>query len=205
MNLSGKRRKFICCIIVFLICVLLMPFIIDWLYKVGETSPIIVLPFSPSDMLSYCAATLGIAISLLALFIALSENDPKIKIKPSTFIISGEPSQVGIEIINEGSNELQISDIGLISPKKIKGQRLLYIFGPIEQYPKRIPAFDTIKVGYAPSELHKKITDFKESIEQHQSKMNKVIYYVRLSNGIYIEYKSKCDQIYLKETCVKEN
>lgn len=120
MNTSRKKHIFMYTLICFIVGILLIPFIIGGLYIIGEKYPIIVLPFSPGEMLTYWATAFSLIISLIALFVALSANDPKIKIRRIASQIPDGSIVTGIEIINENEYPLLVSGVGLISPKKLK-------------------------------------------------------------------------------------
>lgn len=199
MNISQKKRAFACAAIIFLLFVLLIPFIVSTLYEIGKTYPTIIWPFSPGEMLTYCVTVLGVAISLCALFVALSANDPKVKIERVVCRSSEGPYKEGISVINESQNEIVISEVGLISPRKINGHRLLMGFGPAGQCPKRIAPFGVERFEYEQSDFAQKIAQFKETLEQRHSPMTEVIYFVKLANGYRIEYKSKSDRAFIKK------
>ncbi|HCS10324.1 MAG TPA: hypothetical protein DIV40_02600 [Clostridiales bacterium] len=193
------RREFILLSIMFIIASILFPFLIFVFYKIGSIYPIITLPYSESEILTYITAVIGIFIGLAALLISLLQNEPKVKISRTRRIFESSLKYTEcVEIRNESAILVTIINVGMISQHKRNKRKLMYTFSPNTiGSPFIIQAYSKQVLSFGPGELHEKITAFKHELIQNGYKANKVIYYVELESGNIIEHESNVDKIYL--------
>ncbi len=105
-----KKKYIILLLSLGAICVLL-PFVVDILFDIGERYPIISTRFSASDILSYSSGVIGIILSLIAIIMSLQTNDINFKIKHAHTINDNNKESIWLEIVNNSVFECQITSV----------------------------------------------------------------------------------------------
>lgn len=112
------KRKYILILLLFLVICVLLPFIIDWAYPTCENLTIFVTPYSESDILGYCSTVLGLLISMIALFFALSSNDLRLRITHATTCSNEGNAAIYLEIHNDSNFDCTVNSVDLCNKKE---------------------------------------------------------------------------------------
>ena len=201
------KKKFIILGIIFVVLILSLPFVIDALYNLGETYPLIVLSFTRAEMLSYISSILGLLIALLAIIISILQGQPKIEItKEIALIQDSDFNSLGntfytISVRNKSAIEVEIKNIGLISKNKLKGRKdcLIYIFNPLKHnLPRTLKGYSKETIVFDTEPLDDKLIEWGKNLKKQNLSL-KTIYFVELSNGEYIKKRYKSDDLFLKQ------
>lgn len=209
--MTKKKLKLIILTAIFILALIVLPFVVANSYKLGETITIISLPFSKGEILSYITAAMGVSISIVALFVAISVSNPDIQIKRQAeveFIMDDKgPHRVGniqqgLSITNKSPVEVSIVQIGFISKKKAqkRNKRLMAQLAPDKDmnFPIKIQPFDSVSVCYDSEKFFNCIYKFGKMMEENDCKTNDVIFYVKLACGEIFEFKSKDDCVFFE-------
>ena len=108
-----KKRNLIIGLILFASVVILLPFLIMGLYRLGEKYPIIKTPFSESDMLSYAASITGALTGVVALIYSIVSNSPRFRVSHATTCDDQNEECVLISIINDSLFECEILSVSI--------------------------------------------------------------------------------------------
>lgn len=111
------KRKYIVILIILGIVCLLLPFAIELIYDVGEIYPLYYTRYSASDILSYVATVIGLAISVVAIILSLQNNELHIKIKHSHAFTKDDKEAIYYEIINDSLFDCKILSFELANKK----------------------------------------------------------------------------------------
>lgn len=111
------KKKYIIILTALGVICLLLPFVIDFLYDVGETHPICHTRYSASDILSYVATVIGLVISVIAIIFSLQNNELHIKIKHSHTFTKDDKEAIYYEIINDSLFDCKIISFELANNK----------------------------------------------------------------------------------------
>lgn len=111
------KKKYIIILTALGVICLLLPFVIDFLYDVGETHPICHTRYSASDILSYVATVIGLVISVIAIIFSLQNNELHIKIKHSHTFTKDDKEAIYYEIINNSLFDCKIISFELVNKK----------------------------------------------------------------------------------------
>lgn len=101
------RKRNILLLILFIILVVLMPFIIELSYSIE--SPLIVWGYTQSDILIYIATVIGLIIAMTALFLTLDENHEKVEID-----VDMDRGDFEFRIKNKGNVPFEITQFGFV-------------------------------------------------------------------------------------------
>lgn len=104
------KKKYLIWLLVFLMVVVLIPIILECLYRIGDNHALIASDFTQSDWLGYIASVFALIIALTALFYALSSDEPKFNFDYNVGIESNE-AYIDITIVNCGNINRTISKI----------------------------------------------------------------------------------------------
>lgn len=196
------KKVFICGLVFFIIMAMTLPFIIEALYKIGETHPFIHTFYAPTDILNYIITIVGLLISFVALYFSLLQFFPTIKVKRWSVIGDDNKICEVIEIANIGANAITVQNIGLCSVHKKKRQRRMRsaLSDWPQGLPMRIDNGNSYRFVLGDEQLiKKKITEFADDLKSNGFNNKKVAYYISLSTGATIIYRSKSDEIFLSQ------
>lgn len=183
------KKQYLIAMFCFLLICLLLPSTIDRLYDIGETNPIIVTPYTRSDMLSYAAAVIGLIISMIALFVAQSNEDPKFSVSHARTVNSNDESAVYIQVFNESNFDCHVMSIGLSNTSH---NRHINISKPVT-----IPAKGCTEIIISARMAKKLYASIAEN-----SRKGKVFYEIRLGVGKAYYLDSKDLSQYLVENTI---
>ena len=103
-----KRKLWIIFGIFLLIC-LGLPFVIELMYTIGESHPIIYTNYSQSDVLGYVASVIGLVVSVLAIMLSIQVNEVDIKITHALTMSDKGNEALLIEICNYSGFDYKIN------------------------------------------------------------------------------------------------
>ena len=136
-----KKNNLIAGLVLFAAVVILLPFLIMWMYELGEKYPIIKTPFSASDMLSYAASITGALTGLVALIYSIISNSPRFHISHATTCNERNEECVLISIINDSLFECEILSVS-ITNKEHNHRAHIIRTGPFEIKAKTAKSFN---------------------------------------------------------------
>lgn len=192
------KRKLILLYSLFILGVILLPFTVNFIYTIGTIYPVICLPYSNSEMLSYTITVLSITISMAALFVALLQNDIKVRIKRNIAVFENECKEV-LVIYNDNPFPITVTEVGLISGNKINKKRLKMVFNPnYSKIPKQIESYSKYEILFEAIEFSDKIKKWGIELKINKYKNKKIIFYAILANGKFLEKREKADENYLR-------
>lgn len=114
------NKKCLCLIIIaFLGFSIAYPFLLEWLYVLGQDYPLITTCYEPNDILSYSATVISTGIAIIAMVIALETPKPHFAIKHA-ITENEEGIAVFIELYNTGTNDFEIQNFDLCDKKHHK-------------------------------------------------------------------------------------
>ena len=93
------------------------PFLIEFLYDIGENHPIIITNYEQSDVLSYATTSIGLVISLIALYISIGTSVPDFSVRHA-LTENEEGLAVYIELYNNSQHDYEIQGFELCSGGK---------------------------------------------------------------------------------------
>lgn len=191
------KYKMLLCLLIFTVLVLFLPFAIAGVYHIGERYPIIILPYSEGEVLSYAITVSGLAISIVALFIALQQNEIKVSLKRTLIFIDGDDSyKEAICITNNNGFSITINSIGMISSDKIEGKPLLCYFNPVKyKLPIEIKEYSSEYILFSSTDFNLALKNWKKELEEKGYKTRSVIFQIKLANGKILKMHSKSDDI----------
>lgn len=185
----------------FMTLVVLLPFIIAGLYDFGEKYPIIILPYSEGELLSYAITVSGLLISFVALCIALQQNDIKVSMKRTIVIEQEDRSyKEAICITNNNSFPITITSIGLISSDKVKKKAIRCYFNPAKHnlhLPIEIGAYSSESILFPNSSFYDSLKQWGNNLREEGYKVHRVIFFITLSNQRTVKLRSKSDDCWL--------
>ena len=111
------KRKHIAILIILGVVCLLLPFVIDLIYDVGETFPVCYTRYSASDVLSYIATVIGLMLSVIAIILSLQNNELHIKVKHSHTVTKDNKEGIYYEIINDSLFDCLYASIPIANRK----------------------------------------------------------------------------------------
>jgi len=150
------KKRNICFIVLFIVFSAILPFLIEWLYKIGETNPLITSMYNQSDLLSYISSVLAFLLALIAIFLDVSNNDIKLALDYGTMADKGELC-ARINIINNGNIDCEIQNIYLFG----KGRLYIELFDNFES-PYEHKAKSSKPMLIKMTELNEKVNEIKE-------------------------------------------
>lgn len=183
-----------------------LPFGVDIAYDLGEIKTLINTPYTRGEMLVYISTSIGVIVALLAIFISILQNQPKIALtrERSTELDSNLKSTGKIieqlSIRNKSAVEIQIKSVGFMSydKHKVKKDNLKCMFNSIKyNLPRNLKGYSKEVFIFDEKPLSKMLKNWGNVLSENNL-ANKVVYYVELSNGIIIIKRNKNDDIYLK-------
>ena len=110
------KKKYKIILAIFFVSIIIMPFVVECIYRIGDVYPIFVLGFSQSDILGHFSSSVALMIALTALFYALSTDEPDLIFMYSRYIDDGKEF-AKFCIANDGKKVLDIDYISLINKK----------------------------------------------------------------------------------------
>ncbi len=102
------------CAAIFCVC---FPFLIEFLYDIGENHPIIITNYEQSDILSYATTSIGLIISLIALYISVDAYIPNFSVRHA-ISENEEGIAVFIELYNNSPHDYEIQGFELCDKRK---------------------------------------------------------------------------------------
>lgn len=111
------KKKYIIILVGLSIMCAILPFLVEWLYDIGETIPIIKTHYDASDVLGYIASVIGLIISTIALFYSLHTNDVDISIKHAHTISEKDNDAICIELSNNSTFDCHVMSVELCNLK----------------------------------------------------------------------------------------
>ena len=182
-----KSKYYIFLVVLGIVC-LLLPFLIEDLYDIGEKYPLIITRFSASDILSYFSCVIGLFISMIAIILSLQTNDIDLQIKHAHTFSENDKEAIWLEIINNSAFECQIISVDLAD---LKNRHFYKIFN---SPPFSIKAKNSHIVVVEEEKIHKILSRI------NLNKKNKIRYCIRtsLNKTVYL----KTDELFkrLEET-----
>lgn len=185
--------------LVFMLLAILLPFIIAGLYDIGDEYPIIILPYSEGELLSYAITVFGLAISLIALFIALQQNEIKVSIKRTIVVIEGDDSyKEALCITNDNDFPITITSVGLISSDKVKKKALRCDLNPVKyNLPVEVKAYSSKSILFSNEKFYNMLREWANNLKVKGYKTHQVFFCITLSNGRTVKFHSKSDDLWL--------
>ena len=171
------KRKHIAILIILGVVCLLLPFVIDLIYDVGETFPVCYTRYSASDVLSYIATVIGLMLSVIAIILSLQNNELHIKVKHSHTVTKDNKEGIYYEIINDSLFDCRIISFELVNKK---GKHHCKVFWK--------PPFNVkAKNSYYETVDIESVRKYYELVAKSNPK-GKVYYYIRtsLNQNIYL-------------------
>lgn len=102
----------------FLLVCLGLPCLIELMYTVGESYPIIYTNYSQSDVLGYAASVIGLIVSVLAIMLSIQTNEVDIKITHALTMSDKGNEALLIEICNCCGFDCRINSVELCNKKE---------------------------------------------------------------------------------------
>lgn len=161
-----------------MLCVLL-PLLVNWLYSVGEATPMIISYYNASDILSYIATTIGVIISMAAFFLSLNANEIDFDIKHAHTISEQNNDAIYIELSNNNNYECHVLSVEVCN---LKDRVFSHI---VSTPPFSIPAKGNVAFTVETDKIKKILSAVKK-----KRKDKDVKYCVRLSIGKNIYLKA---------------
>lgn len=112
------KRKFCFIFILFLLICIGLPFVIELMYIIGKTHPIIYTNYSQSDMLGYVASAIGLSVSVLAIMLSIQSNEVDIKITHAVTMSEKGNEALLIEICNYSEFDCKINSVEIYNKKE---------------------------------------------------------------------------------------
>lgn len=112
------RKKYWIILLIFLFICLVLPFVIELMYTIGESHPIIYTKYSQSDVLGYIASVIGLIISVLAIMLSIQANEIDIKIKHALTMSKKGNEALLIEICNNSGFDCMINSVEVCNKKE---------------------------------------------------------------------------------------
>ena len=85
-----------------------LPFVIEVLYRIGKKHPLIIMGYSQGEILTYIAAVTGVLISMIAIFVSMSANEPKFKISYARTLDDNNQNAIFIQIFNDSNYDCNV-------------------------------------------------------------------------------------------------
>lgn len=189
-----KKKYFLILAIAALIATLFIPFVIKWLYEIGKTFPLIVTPYTESDMLDYSATIISLAISVIALIQSIQVDDVRFRISHATTFDSNDQLCIQISIINDSSFECPVSSVS-ITNKKHNHSAHIVAAPPFNVNAKSSKDFDV------PTERVKRVI----ALFQKEKHPDKLFYQLYLGTGerIYLRADELLQTLKMQEDHIK--
>lgn len=111
-----KRKLWIIFGIFLLVC-LGLPFVIELMYTIGESHPIVYTNYSQSDVLGYVASVIGLVVSVLAIMLSIQANEVDIKITHALTMSDKGNEALLIEICNYSGFDCKINSVEICNTK----------------------------------------------------------------------------------------
>ncbi len=112
-----KRKLWIIFALFLLVC-LWLPSIIELIYTIGESHPIIYTNYTQSDVLGYVASVIGLVVSVLAIVLSIQANEVDIKITHALTISDKGNEALLIEVCNYSAFDCKINSVEICNKKE---------------------------------------------------------------------------------------
>ena len=96
-----------------MVLIILLPLIIMWLYDLGKEHPIIITPYTESNMLDYSAAVIGAAVGAIALIYSVVTNAIRFRIAHAVTFNENDEECVLIRIYNDSPYECELLSVSI--------------------------------------------------------------------------------------------
>ncbi len=112
------KKKHWIWIAVFVVLCILMPFLIEWLYRIGDSFPLIHTIYSASDVLGYVSGVIGLVISMVAIFLSLRAEEHDLGIRHAITVGKNNKEAIEIQIINNSTFDCNIDSVELCNKRQ---------------------------------------------------------------------------------------
>ena len=163
---------------------IIIPVLVVWFYEIGEKYPVIITPYTESDMINYFAAAIGIIISVLAVIIGIGTNQVRLRMWHATTINDKGEVCVLIRVINDGVFDCDIAAVCISNKEHNHSAHL------VSSPPFAVKAKSSVDLLVPTSRIIYLLDLFKRRNE-------KVCYSLELSTGsrIYLDIKGLEDTV----------
>ena len=143
-----------------------------WFYDLGKTNPIIITPYTESDMLDYSTAVVSAMVAVLALIYSVVTNTMRFSISHAFTIDDNNKECILIRICNDSQFECKLQSVSITNKQNNRSAHII----------RRKPF---VVKGKSAKEFPVPITDIKKVLKHFttEKSKNRLFYELRMETG----------------------